>query len=153
MIYRSSNPGGVRGRTDRPLREELELRLAGRTLRALARDAGVTQSYLWRVLRAQAEEPGRRPPSVDLVKRVAAALGEEPGYFPEYRTDFVVAWVRSDPELRDELYDRLDRRGEPALLTAATARLSERARKQSAAMKRKAREAAPRTGAIHPKRD
>ena len=94
--------------TDRPFVDELPRLLAERemSLRALAREVGVTDAHLSRVLR----RVEYKTPSADLARRVAVALGLPPDYFPEFREGFVIDWIRSDRALRDELYDRLRKR-------------------------------------------
>jgi transcriptional regulator with XRE-family HTH domain len=73
------------------------------SIRALAREAGVTDAHLSRVLR----RANYKTPSGDLARRVAVALGLPEDYFPEYREAFVIERVRGDAELRDRLYGRL----------------------------------------------
>ena len=60
-------------------------------------------SHLSRVLRGA---EGSRP-STDLISRIAKALNLPAGYFPELREAAVIEKLRSDPELRDGLYDQL----------------------------------------------
>jgi transcriptional regulator with XRE-family HTH domain len=60
-------------------------------------------SHLSRVLRGA----DRTRPSTDLIRRVAEALDLPAGYFPELREAAVIERVKSDPELRDQLYKRL----------------------------------------------
>lgn len=72
---------------------------------ALAREAGVTQSFLSKVLRGA----HYKAPSGDLARRIAVALGLPPDYFPEYRERFVLDCVRTNPTLRESLYRKLSR--------------------------------------------
>ncbi len=99
----------VADRTQRPFVEELPelLRQRQMSLRQLARDVGVTDSHLSRLLRGIGY---RTRPSKDLARRVAVALGLEPDYFPEYREAIVVEAVHTRAGLREELYDRLTKR-------------------------------------------
>lgn len=78
----------------------------GMSIRALARKVGVTDSHLSRALRGV----NYKRASPELVRRVSEALGLPPDYFPEVREAVVVAAVREDRKLRNELYDRLSRR-------------------------------------------
>jgi transcriptional regulator with XRE-family HTH domain len=75
----------------------------GMSLRALARQVGVTDAHLSRVLR----RADYKTVSGALAGRVAEALGLPKDYFPEYRETFVIGQVRADRRLRDELYERL----------------------------------------------
>jgi transcriptional regulator with XRE-family HTH domain len=92
-------------RSERRLVEELPeiLEARGLSIRAVALSAGVSPSHLGRVLR----QSDYKTPSVDLCQRVAHALDLPDDYWPEYRERVVVDRVRSDPVLREELYDRL----------------------------------------------
>jgi transcriptional regulator with XRE-family HTH domain len=91
--------------TNRPFIEEVPRLLAerGLSVSALARDAGVSQPYLSRVLRQQ----NYKTPSADLARRCALALDLPHDYFPEYRLGYLVDRLRDDPELRDRLYRRV----------------------------------------------
>jgi transcriptional regulator with XRE-family HTH domain len=94
------------GRTERPFIEELPTLLNQRrlSLRALAREAKVTDAHLSRLLRGIGY---RTKPSANLAHRVALALALPPDYFREYREALVIEQVKNDPKLREELYDRL----------------------------------------------
>jgi transcriptional regulator with XRE-family HTH domain len=70
-------------------------------LLALSRAAGVSDSHLHRVI------TGQKRPSGRLARDVARALGLAEDYFPETRADFICHRVQTDPQMRDELYDRL----------------------------------------------
>lgn len=101
-------------RSQRRLVEELPEILEARELsiRAIALSAGVSHSHLGRVLR----QSDYKTPSVELCRRLARALDLPDDYWPEYRERVVIDRVRSDPALREELYDRLTAkspRGEP----------------------------------------
>lgn len=91
-------------RTDRAFVDEVPRLLQERALsiRALAREAGVTDAHLSRVLR----QMNYKTPSAELARRVAVALGLPEDYFPEFREAFVLERVRSDPRLREQLYKR-----------------------------------------------
>jgi transcriptional regulator with XRE-family HTH domain len=93
-------------RTERPFVEELPALLRERqlSLRSLARDAGVTDPHLSRLLRGVGY---RTRPSADLARRIALALGLPADYFREYREAVVIEQVKRDPKLREELYDQL----------------------------------------------
>ena len=90
-------------RSNRPFVEELPELLAtrGLSLRAFARDIGVNSSHLSRVLRGV----DYRSAGPNLARSAANALGLPDDYFPEAREAPVVARIKSDPKLRDELYD------------------------------------------------
>lgn len=75
------------------------------SVRRLAKDAGVSDAHLSRVLRGV----NYKTPSADLTRRVALALKLPEDYFPEYREAFVIDRVRSDALLRERLYARLRR--------------------------------------------
>jgi transcriptional regulator with XRE-family HTH domain len=75
----------------------------GMSIRALAREAGVTASHLSRVL----ARSDYKTPSVDLMRRVGAVLDVPPETFPEYRQGVLIQRVREDPELRDRLFQEL----------------------------------------------
>lgn len=102
--------GAMRDRTQRPFVEELPALLRERrmSLRELGRQVDVTDSHLSRLLRGVGY---RTKPSKELARRVAVALGLEPDYFLEYREAVVIEAVRTDRRLREELYDRVRRRG------------------------------------------
>lgn len=93
--------------TDTPFIEELPRLLRERemSLRTLASTVDISDSHLSRVLR----RADYKTPSPDLTRRVALALGLPADYFPEFREAYVVEKVRSDPELRNDLYARLTR--------------------------------------------
>ena len=97
------------GRTQRSFIEELPALLNERrlSLRALAREVGVTDAHLSRLLRGVGY---RTKPSANLAQRVALALELPPDYFREYREALVIEQVKKDARLREELYDRLTRR-------------------------------------------
>lgn len=100
-----------RVRTDRPFAAELpdlldaraEAGAEPRSLRALAEQIGVNQSYLSRVLGAK----GARPVSKDVAAKAARAFGLPADYFPEYRAAAVVDAARQNPTLLDPVYDKL----------------------------------------------
>jgi hypothetical protein len=52
-----------------------------------------------------------KTPSSELARRIALALDLPEDYFPEYREAFVIERIKTNPELRDELYARLKRPG------------------------------------------
>ena len=94
-----------RALTDRPFVEEVPrlLRERGLSIRALAREVGVTDGHLSRVLR----RVNYKTPGPELARRVAIALGLPPDYFPEYRKGFVLERIRTDAVLCDELYAKV----------------------------------------------
>jgi transcriptional regulator with XRE-family HTH domain len=98
-------------RTQAPFVEELPrvLRARGMSIRGLAREVGVSDSHLSKILRGTYY----KTVSPDLASRVALALGLEEDHFPETREGYVVAAVRGDPTLRDRLYDQLRRAKRP----------------------------------------
>lgn len=79
------------------------LREHGMSLRGLAKEVGVTDAHLSRVVRGV----NYKSASGDLAGRVAVALGLPRDYFPEYREAAVVERVKRDPAYRDKLYDRM----------------------------------------------
>lgn len=78
------------------------------SLRALAREVGVHQSYLSRILGPEGKRESRRA-SPETARRIAAVFGLPEDYFPEVREDFVVTQVRQHPDIRDRLYSQLRR--------------------------------------------
>lgn len=98
--------------TTAPLVEEVPRLLAERrmSVSALAQRVGVTQSFLSKVLRGVKYKGA----SGDLARRIAIALDLPPDYFPEYRERFVLDRVRADAALRESLYRRLSRDGDPS---------------------------------------
>jgi len=96
----------VARRTQRPFAEALPelLREREMSIRQLARLTGVGNAHLSRLLRGVGY---RTKPSKELARRVAQALDLEPDFFLEYREAVVVEAVRRQPQLREELYDRL----------------------------------------------
>jgi transcriptional regulator with XRE-family HTH domain len=68
---------------------------------------GVTNAHLSRLLRGVGY---RTRPSADLARRVAIALGLPADYFCEYREAAVIEEIKRNPQLREELYERLKRR-------------------------------------------
>jgi transcriptional regulator with XRE-family HTH domain len=93
-------------RAQQPFSEVLpELLLArGMSLRALARQVGVSDAHLSRVLRGVGY---RTRPSSELARRVAVALDLPGDFFVEVRETAVVDEVRRNAELRDRLFDEL----------------------------------------------
>jgi transcriptional regulator with XRE-family HTH domain len=95
-------------RTNRPFAEEVEQMRSerGLSVRALANAAGVSQPYLWRLLR---QVDYKKRPSRELARAVAKALDLPEDYFAEFREAVVVEKVRTSPRFRDHLYDSLRR--------------------------------------------
>jgi transcriptional regulator with XRE-family HTH domain len=89
---------------DVEVRHLLESR--GVSLRALARETGVSASYLSRLLRG-VEYKGR--PSLELARRVARAFALADDYFVEFREQAVCDRVFTDPAFRDRTYRMLQR--------------------------------------------
>src|SRR2546427_9793760 len=91
--------------SDSPFTEELPrlLQKRGMSLRALAKQIGISDSHLSRVVR----RADYKTASPDLTRRIAVALGLAPDYFPEFREAYVIDRIRTDPKLRDSLYVRL----------------------------------------------
>jgi transcriptional regulator with XRE-family HTH domain len=91
--------------SDDPFGETLE-RLMGEngvTYRALAAKTKLTAGYLNHLVH------GNRPvPSMDVVQRLAGALGVEPEHFREYRVRAITDKLETMPELVDRLYRRLN---------------------------------------------
>lgn len=78
----------------------------GLSLRALAREAGVSHSFLSRVLR----ERDYKRAGPELARRTAIALDLPADYFAEYREGVVIDEIRRNPRLRNDLYRRLRRK-------------------------------------------
>lgn len=97
--------------TERSFTEEVPRLLDERemSIRALAREVGVTDAHLSRVLRRVAYKTA----SADLARRVALALDLPPDYFPEYREGVVIERIKKDSGLRDRLYVQLSGRERP----------------------------------------
>ena len=95
-------------RTNRDFREEVErLRQEqGLSLRALAELAGVSHSYLSRLLR---QVDYKKNPSLRVTAAVAEALGKPPDYFGEYREAYIIQRIQGSPRLRDRMYDSLQK--------------------------------------------
>jgi transcriptional regulator with XRE-family HTH domain len=74
----------------------------GLTYRGLAAKTDLSAGYLNHLVH------GNRPvPSLDVVTRLATALGVEPEHFREYRLRVITARLEAMPELVDRLYRRL----------------------------------------------
>lgn len=96
-------PGSAQ-RTTRSFAEVVPELLAeqGLPITALAKAVAVSSSHLSRALRGR----DYKAAGPELARDVAVALGKPPDYFPETREAEVIARIRSDAALRDELYDR-----------------------------------------------
>jgi transcriptional regulator with XRE-family HTH domain len=97
-----------RRQTETPFSAELPrlLRERGMSIRSLAREVGVSDSHLSRIVR----RADYKTASPELTSRVAAILGLPQDYFPEFREAYVVERIKAEPKLRNELYRRLRRR-------------------------------------------
>jgi transcriptional regulator with XRE-family HTH domain len=74
----------------------------GLTYRGLAAKTELSAGYLNHLVH------GNRPvPSIDVVTRLAAALGVEPEHFREYRLRVIADRLEEMPDLVDRLYKRL----------------------------------------------
>ena len=73
------------------------------SINRLAQLVGVSQSHLSRAVR----RADRKSVSGELAGRIAIALELPDDWFPETRRERVLERIRSDPELRDRLYDEL----------------------------------------------
>lgn len=78
----------------------------GVSMRALARGAGIPQSFLSRALRGL----DYKTINGDHAARIAGALDLPEDYFREYRAAYVRERLLGDPDLVDSLYRRLRRR-------------------------------------------
>jgi transcriptional regulator with XRE-family HTH domain len=96
----------VQAQTDRPFTEELPSLMAERGIsqRKLAQLVDLNPSHLSRVLRGA----DRTRPSIGLIRRIAQALDLPAGYFPEQREAAVIERLKTDPGLRDVLYNQLE---------------------------------------------
>ncbi len=94
--------------TNTPFADEVPPLLAerGMSVRALAREAGVSQPHLSRVLR----RVDYKTPSLELCRAVAEALDLPEDYFPEFREAAVARELAADPLFRDRLYRQLNKR-------------------------------------------
>ena len=92
-------------RTNEPFVEVLPrlLEERGLSLRAIARQVGVTDAHLSRVLRGA----NYKTVSPRLAARIGDALGLGADFFPEAREGYVIEEIRSDADLRDEIFDWL----------------------------------------------
>lgn len=101
-IVRESERASCADAESRPLADCLEELLSERqmSIRELARRTGASPAHLSRAIR----KVDRTHPSGDLARRVAVALGLPPDHFPEARLAMVIAALRDDAELRDEIY-------------------------------------------------
>ena len=79
------------------------LRERGWSQKHLARTACVDPGFLCRVL------GNRSGVSAELASRVAVELELPPDFFAEYREREVIQAIRSDPVLRDRVYEALRR--------------------------------------------
>jgi transcriptional regulator with XRE-family HTH domain len=95
-------------RTETPFVEELPRLLAerGMSLRALAREVGVSDSHLSRVRR----HAQYKTASPALMRRIAVALDLPEDYWAEVREAYVIERIKADQDLRNKLYSRLKRR-------------------------------------------
>ena len=75
------------------------------SLRALAQIVGVGDDHLSRVITGARD----KRPTVNLIRRVSAALKLPEDFFPEARMAFVVEALAADPVIRDRVYDQLQR--------------------------------------------
>ena len=75
----------------------------GITVGGLARDVGVTQPHLWRVLHRQ----NYKTASADLAGKVAVALGLPRDYWPEYRSGMAIERIKADGGFRDAVFDQM----------------------------------------------
>ena len=74
----------------------------GLTYRGLAAKTQLSAGYLNHLVH------GNRPvPSMDVVQRLAGALGVEPEHFREYRLRVITDRLEAMPDLIDRLYKRL----------------------------------------------
>jgi transcriptional regulator with XRE-family HTH domain len=98
-------------RSNEPLAIQLPhlMRDRGISTTRLAREVGVNQSHLSRVLRGA----NRKTVSGELAERIAVELGLPSDWFPETRQARLFAVLRADDVLRDRLYDELVRRAPP----------------------------------------
>jgi transcriptional regulator with XRE-family HTH domain len=76
------------------------LRERGMSQRALASKIGVNQSHLSRVLGRR----DRKTPSVELMRKVALALGLDEDFFVEYRVALIMERLERDPSFRERTY-------------------------------------------------
>ena len=66
------------------------------------------ETHLSRVLRVH-----YKTPSLSLVTKASEVLGLPPDYFPDVREAAVISVIKTDPDLRDRLYDRINKQGLP----------------------------------------
>lgn len=82
------------------------------SLRQLAAEIGMSQSYLSRIKLDRAHEDWR-PPSKEVLERIAKALDVAPSDFPEYREIVIEEAIAADGKLRDRIFDQLPRSKRP----------------------------------------
>lgn len=73
----------------------------GMSVNALAKQVGVSQPYISRMIRGLRY----KRPTGEFAGNVALALDLPVDYWPEYRIDRLFETIRADPALRDRLYD------------------------------------------------
>jgi transcriptional regulator with XRE-family HTH domain len=97
-------------RTIEPISQWLPRLVAenGTSLRQLAREIKVSQSYLSRI-KLDREHEDWRPPSKAVLERLAQELGVPASYFPEFRAIAIEEAIAADGALRDRLFDQLQR--------------------------------------------
>jgi transcriptional regulator with XRE-family HTH domain len=94
---------GKKSMSDKPFGEALSEALAerGMSQRALAELVGVEQSHLSRLARGV---DSQKRPSLDLSRKITAALGLPADYFREVREAAVIERLRTDSHLLNRLY-------------------------------------------------
>ena len=97
-------------RTTEPISEWLPRLVAekGTSLRQLEREIGRSQSYLSRI-KLDRSHKDWRPPSKDVLEKIAKALDVAPSYFPEYRSAAIEEAIAADGALRDRIFDQIQR--------------------------------------------
>lgn len=76
----------------------------GWTQKHVADEAGIDPSFFSKALR----EASYKKLNAEWIATISEMAGLPRNYYPEVREDAVLAAVRSDPVLRDRLFDELD---------------------------------------------
>lgn len=90
-----------------PFHEAFKLLTREDSIRTIAEKTLMAKSLVHRLLH------GDERPTVDHIRQVASAYGKKPGFFLEYRSEYIMAAIMSrlvdDPELVDAVFTKLMR--------------------------------------------
>ena len=95
-------------RATEPFAEEVRRLLAERgwSIRRLAQEIEMDPTFVSRVLNRRRY----KTPTLRLTESVAQAFDLPPAYFAEYRELYLIDRIKSDPEVRDWLFDLVKRK-------------------------------------------